>query len=125
MLSEQLFQLKTNKDKVGVICTYLTKQFLERDFNLYQLPRTDFVEYIKVNDISVVILDNDIYENDHLWFEKDLGGLLSYLKLESIKVYIVKNSIKKIPNTFLDFKIIELTDEMLHRTNQTNRIKIL
>ena len=124
MLSDQLLQLKANKDKVGVICTYLTKQFLERDFNLYQLPRTDFVEYIDVNNISVVILDNDIYESDHLWFEKDLSGLLSFLKFKNIKVYIIKNTTKKIPNTFLDYTILELSDETLPGKNYTNSVKL-
>src|SRR5699024_144316 len=94
------------------------------DFNIYQLPRTDFVEYINVNDISVVILDNDIYENDHVWFDKDISGLLSYLKLKNIKVYLVKNTTKKIPNTFLDYTIIELTDEFLTSEHHIDSIKI-
>lgn len=124
MLSEQLLQLKANKDKVGVICTYFTKQFLERDFNLYQLPSTDFIEYIDVNNISIVVLDNDIYENDHLWFEKDLSGLLSYLKFRNIKVYILKNTTKKIPNTYLDYTVIEFTHEALTKENQLNSVKL-
>src|SRR5699024_5265229 len=87
-------------------------------------PSTDFIEYIDVNNISIVVLDNDIYENDHLWFEKDLSGLLSYLKFRNIKVYILKNTTKKIPNTYLDYTVIEFTHEALTKENQLNSVKL-
>jgi len=100
--------IKQKSANVGVITTFFSKQFLERDYCLFQIPYNNFREYIKLNEITIVFIDNDIYETDHIWFDRELSGLMAHLKLNEIDVVVIKNSKKSISNNLMECSILEI-----------------
>ncbi|TVT28882.1 hypothetical protein FO441_00965 [Salinicoccus cyprini] len=119
-----LKELKENYKNIGIIANYLSKQFLEKDFNIFQVPNSNFREYMEINEIELLLIDNDIYENDHIWFGKELGGFLAHLKLHEIKVIVIKNSQKSILNLFYEYPIIEIDIDHKEKTQNYNSVTI-
>ena len=108
MIKGFLKNIKHDFNQVGIITNLFSKQFLEREFNIFQIPKKNFAEYIDINNISVVFIDNEIFETDHLWYKQERTGLLAHLKLKNIKVIFIKNTSKKIYNSFLEYHVIEM-----------------
>lgn len=109
MLKKDFFDyFSENHKNIGIIANFFTKQFLEKEFNVLQIPVLNFKEYLEINNITAVLMDNDIYETDHIWFQKERSGIIAYLKLNNIEISVIKNSSKNIMNNFLDYPIIEI-----------------
>lgn len=107
MLSNYLKKIRN--DNVGVIVNYLSKQFLNRHYNLFDVPPANFVDYLILNNIETIFIDNYLYEEDHNWYGKEINGLIAHAKLNNIKIIIIKNNSESIYNNYLDFPVIEIT----------------
>lgn len=116
-----LFSEKTRK--IGMISTFLTKQFFEKYLDIFEIPRVNIEEYFRTNKITTILIDNDLYEEDHPWHKKDLDGLLLFLKLHNVEIYIVKNSEKNLNNTYRDYSIININPQKIeYKRNSRNKI---
>src|SRR5699024_10923044 len=105
---ELLNKMHHGKENVGIITNYFSKQFLTHQFDVFEIPINNFAEYININNIKTVVIDNIIYETDNDWYNKDIGGLLAYLRLLNIDVIFIKNTQESIKNTYLDYYIIDI-----------------
>lgn len=104
----QQYLEKIKNENIGVIVNYFSKQFLNRQYNIFQVPTSNYVDYINLNEINTIFIDNDLYETDHIWFNKEINGLLAHCKLNNVTIILIKNTSKKIVNTLLDFYHIDL-----------------
>src|SRR5699024_11988251 len=93
MLEKLLQNIKD--ENVGIITNYFSKQFLNRVYNIFQVPKDNFINYIKMNNLSILFIDNEIYESDHIWYRREINGLLAHAKLNNIKVIIIRNTEKR------------------------------
>lgn len=124
MLSQYLEKIKN--ENIGVIVNYFSKQFLNKQYNIFQLPTSNYVDYINLNEINTIFIDNDVYETDHKWFNKEINGLLAHCKLNNITIILIKNTSKKIVNTLLDFYQIDLNlDNSVETYDKGIRIPII
>lgn len=106
MLEKLLQNIKD--ENVGIITNYFSKQFLNRVYNIFEVPKDNFINYIKMNNLSTLFIDNEIYESDHIWYKREINGLLAHAKLKNIKIIIIRNTEKKLQNTYLDYSYIEI-----------------
>src|SRR5699024_4840112 len=81
------------------------------------------VDYLTINNLDTVFIDNEIFEVDHAWFNKEISGLLAHAKLNNIKVIIIKNTSKNLKNTLLDYPAIEICTTY-KENNSENRVKL-
>lgn len=108
MILKSLERLTVKHTQVGIITTYFSKQFFSKYLNLYEIPSININEYIEINKITAVIIDNDLYEEDHNWYGREVGGLLSILKLYNVELFFVRNSDKQINNTYREHTVINI-----------------
>src|SRR5699024_2925119 len=106
MLEKLLQNIKD--ENIGIITNYFSKQFLNRVYNIFQVPKDNFINYIKMNNISTIFIDNEIYESDHIWYKREINGLLEHSKINNIRIIIIKNTEKKLQNTYMDYLSIEI-----------------
>src|SRR5699024_1269474 len=106
MLEKLLQNIKD--ENVGIITNYFSKQFLNRVYNIFEVPKDNFINYIKMNNLSTLFIDNEIYESDHIWYKREINGLLAHAKLKNIEIIIIRNTEKKLQNTYLDYSYIEI-----------------
>lgn len=98
-------------ENIGVIVNLFSKQFLNKQYNIFQIPPSNYVEYINLNEINTIFIDNDLYERDHKWFNKEMNGLIAHSKLNDIEIIVIKNTAQKISNSLLDFYHININLE--------------
>ncbi|WP_017548111.1 glycosyltransferase [Salinicoccus carnicancri] len=125
-MGTDIFDYKNiDRKNVGIITNFFSKQFLEREFMTFQIPYDNFREYLKINNISIVFIDNEIYETDHVWFNKELNGLMAYLKLNNIDIRIIKNSNRNIPNSLMQYPIVEIDIDHRARSEKNMSLPII
>lgn len=100
--------MKFKDCNVGVITNYFSQQFLKRDNPIFEVPYDNFVQYLNVNKIDLLIIDNDLYEADHTWFGKEISGIIANCKLNNIDIVFIKNSEKPLNNQYKGFPIINI-----------------
>src|SRR5699024_10924964 len=114
---EILKKLNNKKYNIGVITNFLSQQFLNRDTSLFEIPYDNFVQYLNVNNINTIIIDNDLYETDHKWYKKEISGLIAHCKLNEIEIIFIKNTMKPLANQFKGFSVMNIN---LNESSQLN-----
>lgn len=117
---EILKKLNNKKYNIGVITNFLSQQFLNRDTSLFEIPYNNFVQYLNVNNINTIIIDNDLYETDHKWYKKEISGLIAHCKLNKIEIIFIKNTLKPLANQFKGFSVINIKLNELSQLNSAN-----
>lgn len=121
MLNNYLENLKSKN--VGIIVNYFSKQFLNKYYELYNIPTSNFVDYLSINNLNTIFIDNELFEVDHAWFKKEINGLLAHAKLNNIDVIIIRNTDKPIRNVLLDYPAIEINVPRYEKNNK-NRVQL-
>lgn len=80
---------------------------LMHDYEIIHIDKHKYEEVIHRNNIKKVIIDNDIYELDHAWYDESRDSLLSYLKSNYIKTTVIKNSQKNLDRVFLECEVFK------------------
>jgi len=92
-------EFKTN-GRIGVIGTLFTEQFLKKSYDIYNIGFDNFKADIELNNIDTVFIDNDLYESDHVWYKKNRGNIINFLKNSKRNIVVVKNTTKDVANIF-------------------------
>lgn len=94
--------------KVGVITTLFSEQFLSETYELIPLSFENYKEDIELNDIDTVFIDNDLFETDHVWYRKNRGHIVNYLKNNNKNICVIKNTSLDVAQTFKKAFVLEI-----------------
>lgn len=96
-----------NKESIGIISNMFTEHIFEKQYDLIHLPTENIINTVKDNKIQKVVIEINIYEQDHPWYNKnfiDILSLLEYLNVEIILVDGTENtSYPGYKNIFIDY----------------------
>src|SRR5690625_663778 len=93
--------------KVGVITTLFSEQFLSETYELIPLSFENYKEDIELNDVDTVFIDNDLFETDHVWYRKNRGHIVNYLKNNNKNICVIKNTSLDVAQTFKKAFVLE------------------
>lgn len=88
--------------KIGGIINSLTKAVSTLGYNFKNIPYNISDESIKT--FNLIMIDNDLYEEDHEWFEKEIYYFLNKVDEYKIPCIIFKNTDKQILKLFKKFE---------------------
>lgn len=74
---------------VGVVTNYLTEQFIKRDFTTKKMNIGECEHVIEKNKIEVVFIENNIYEEDHHWYDFSIKDTVEYFKRLNVNIIII------------------------------------
>ncbi|WP_462420193.1 hypothetical protein [Salinicoccus sp. Marseille-QA3877] len=97
--------------KVGVITTLFSEQFLSETYEIIPLSYENYREDIELNDVDTVFIDNDLFETDHVWYRKNRGHIVNYLKNNNKNICVIKNTSLDVAQTFKKAFVLEIEPE--------------
>src|SRR5699024_703397 len=81
----------TKFQTVGVVANFLTEQFIKRDFATKKMNIGECEDIIEKNMIEIVFIENNIYEEDHQWYDFTLRDTVEYFKKLNVNIIIINN----------------------------------
>src|SRR5699024_10080195 len=99
----------TTNEKVGVITTVFSEQFLSKAFKVFSITRDDYAQEIEQNGIDTVSIDNDLFETDHCWYRAHRGHLINYLTRNKKNICVIKNTSQEVNKIFKGRLVLEIS----------------
>src|SRR5699024_4741605 len=77
--------------KYGSIVNYVTSLLFSRDTYILPIEPNFFREQIISSEISTLIIEEYIYESDHLWYEKSYEHIIQFCNVNEIEILLIKS----------------------------------
>jgi len=77
--------------KYGSIVNYVTSLLFSRDTYILPIEPNFFREQIISREISTLIIEEYIYESDHLWYEKSYEHIIQFCNVNEIEILLIKS----------------------------------
>ncbi|MFC3900394.1 glycosyltransferase [Aliicoccus persicus] len=102
--------LKSSKSSknIGVIMNYLTKQSFTRVYNTFQIPTEGYIDYFRDNNIDTLLVELEIYEEDHEWYSKNLSDVIKAAELLELKTILINFNGEVVPKILQSYKCINI-----------------
>lgn len=78
-----------NKESIGIISNMFTEHMFEKQYDLIHLPTENIINTVKDNMIQKVIIEINIYEEDHQWYNKSFTDVLSLLEHLNVEITLI------------------------------------
>lgn len=83
------FECLFSNEKVGLIGNYFTLQVINNYFEIIEVPYKDYSIVVETENLSKVIIDTNIYEEDHPWKDYNLFDIKQFLEAYNVEVFFI------------------------------------
>lgn len=77
---------------VGIIANSSTENIINRDFKTKKMNIDECEDLIESNNIEIVFIENNIYEEDHDWYDYTFEDIVEYFSKLNINIIIINTS---------------------------------
>lgn len=111
-------------ENIGTILNSITASVISKYLNVLRVPSRKYLEFLKKQNITTVMIEDYIYETDNVWFDKEFDHLIEILKNSDITVIIVSTKDRIIAEKWSGFPSIIIDYELLSPSIVEDQIKL-